>query len=184
MPDERRSREGYLVMADIAGYTAFFTGTELEHASGIIEELTTPIRDRLAPPLRFVKLEGDAVFCYADAFAFEDGERLLELLEVCYCDFSDRLFDMARTSTCGCAACAAIDMLDLKFVAHFGAFMVQDQAGVEDLAGPESDHGEVEGHDEHGHAHTAPGRPALGNPPGFHGALGVPPVVGVQPVRA
>ena len=137
MPDESRSCEGYLVMADIAGYTAFFAGTELEHAHGIIEELTTLIRDRLTPPLRFVKLEGDAVFCYAEAFAFDDGERLLELLEVCYCDFSDRLFDMARSSTCGCAACASIDTLDLKFVAHYGTYMVQQLAGTQDLAGPD-----------------------------------------------
>lgn len=137
MPDESGPREGYLVMADIAGYTAFFAGTELEHAQGIIEELTRLIRERLVPPLRFVKLEGDAVFCYADSFAFDDGERLLELIEVCYRDFSDRLFDMARSSTCGCDACAAIDTLDLKFVVHYGAFIVQQDAGVEDLAGPD-----------------------------------------------
>ncbi len=137
MPDESRPREGYLVMADIVGYTAFFAGTELEHANGIIEELKALIQDRLVPPLRFVKLEGDAVFCYADAFAFDDGERLLELLEVCYCDFADRLFDMARSSTCGCAACASIDTLDLRFVAHYGTYMVQQLAGTQDLAGPD-----------------------------------------------
>ena len=137
MPDESRRHEGYLVVADISGYTSFFAGTELEHASGIIKELTTLIHDRLVPPLRFVKLEGDAVFCYADAFAFDDGERLLEVLEVCYCDFSDCLFDMARSSTCGCAACASIDTLDLKFVSHYGTFMVQELAGVQDLAGPD-----------------------------------------------
>ena len=137
MPNESSRREGYLVLADISGYTAFLTGTELEHAQGIIEELTTLIHDRLVPPLHFVKLEGDAVFCYADGFEFNDGERLLEVLEVCYCDFADRLFDMARSSTCGCAACAAIDTLDLKFVAHFGTYMVQQLAGVQDLAGPD-----------------------------------------------
>lgn len=137
MADENRPREGYLVMADIVGYTAFFAGTELEHANGIIEELKALIQDRLVPPLRFVKLEGDAVFCYADAFTFDDGERLMELLEVCYCDFADRLFDMARSSTCGCAACASIDTLDLKFVAHYGTYLVQEFAGAQDLAGPD-----------------------------------------------
>ena len=63
--DDSRAREGYLLLADISGYTAFLTGTELEHAQEIIRELTTLIRERLAPPMRFVKLEGDAVFCYA-----------------------------------------------------------------------------------------------------------------------
>ena len=90
MADEQRARQGYLVLADISGYTAFLTGTELEHAQAIIHELTTLIRERLAPPLRFVKLEGDAVFCYADEAAFPDGERLVELLEACYFEYSNR----------------------------------------------------------------------------------------------
>ena len=137
MPNEGGPREGYLVVADIAGYTAFFTGTELEHAQGILEELTTLIKNALAPPLRFVKLEGDAILCCADGSTFADGERLLELLEVCYRDFSDRLFDMARAATCPCAACASMGSLDLKFVSHYGTYMVQRVEGVEDIAGPD-----------------------------------------------
>lgn len=137
MADEHRSRQGYLVLADISGYTAFLTGSELEHAQAIIHELTTLIRERLAPPLRFVKLEGDAVFCYADASAFGDGERLAELLEACYFDFSNRLVDMVRATTCRCTACASMDTLDLKFVAHFGTYVIQPSGGVDDLAGPD-----------------------------------------------
>ena len=137
MPDHHRSRSGYLILADISGYTAFFAGTELEHAQAIIHELTTLIRERLAPPLRFVKLEGDAVFCYADDAAFPDGERLAELLEACYFDFSNRLLDMVRTTTCPCAACATMNALDLKFAAHFGAYVVQNSGGDDDLAGPD-----------------------------------------------
>jgi Protein of unknown function (DUF2652) len=135
MTAEYRSRQGYLVVADISGYTTFLTGTELEHAQAIIHELTTLIQTRLAPPLRFVKREGDAVFCYADLAALPDGERLMELLEVCYFDFSNRLLDMARATTCRCNACAAIDGLDLKFVAHYGAFVVEKNDGAADLVG-------------------------------------------------
>lgn len=137
MQDLPRSREGYLVMADIAGYTSFLVGTELEHAQSIIEELTAVIRQRLAPPLRFVKLEGDAVFCYADGRTFADGEHLIELLEVCYFDFSNLLFNMARATTCRCAACASIDSLDLKFIAHYGTFIKQRGEATDDLAGPD-----------------------------------------------
>jgi hypothetical protein len=135
--DEHQSRNGYLVLADISGYTAFLTGTELEHAQAIIHELTTLMRERLAPPLRFVKLEGDAVFCYADDAAFADGERLAELLEACYFDFSNRLVDMVRATTCRCTACASMGSLDLKFIAHFGTYVVQRSRGVDDLAGPD-----------------------------------------------
>ena len=135
MTAEYRSQQGYLVVADISGYTTFLTGTELEHAQAIVHELTTLIRTRLVPPLHFVKREGDAVFCYADDAALPDGERLVELLEVCYFDFSNRLLDMARATTCRCNACAAIDGLDLKFVAHYGAFVVEQSDGAADLVG-------------------------------------------------
>jgi hypothetical protein len=136
-PGDHGARQGYLLLADISGYTAFFTGTELEHAQAIIHELTTLIRQRLAPPMRFVKLEGDAVFCYAEAEMFREGERLVELIEACYFDFSNRLLDMTRATTCRCNACAAIPTLDLKFIAHYGTFVVERDAGREDLAGPD-----------------------------------------------
>jgi PDZ domain len=42
--ERRGTRQGYLLLADISGYTAFLTGTELEHAHGIVNELTTLIR--------------------------------------------------------------------------------------------------------------------------------------------
>jgi hypothetical protein len=137
VPGDQRTRQGYLLLADISGYTAFLTGTELEHAHGIINELTKLIRERLAPPMRFVKLEGDAVFCYADAESFKDGERFVELLEACYFEFSNRLLDMTRSTTCRCEACAAIGSLDLKFVTHYGSFVVERDGEREDLAGPD-----------------------------------------------
>ncbi len=134
---DQRTRQGYLLLADISGYTAFLAGTELEHANAIVHELTTLIRERLSPPMRFVKLEGDAVFCYADETSFEEGERLIELIESCYFDFSNRLLDMERGTTCRCAACASIGSLDLKFVAHYGTYVVDSDGDREDLAGPD-----------------------------------------------
>jgi hypothetical protein len=135
--DVASTRKGYLLLADISGYTAFLTGTELTHAHEIIHELTTLIRSRLVPPMRFVKLEGDAVFCYADEPAFREGERLVELIEACYFGFANRLADMTRATTCRCTACAGIGSLDLKFVAHFGEYVVQQDSRGEDLAGPD-----------------------------------------------
>jgi hypothetical protein len=128
-------RSGYLVLADISGYTKFLAGTELEHAHGILSELTAHIRGALAPPLRFVKLEGDCVFCYAPEDAFGSAERVVELVEVCYLEFSDRLLDMERATKCTCAACASIRTLDLKFIVHSGSFVVARDGGAEDLTG-------------------------------------------------
>jgi len=134
---DQQVRKGYLLLGDISGYTAFLTGTELAHANAIVRELTTLVRQRLSPPMRFLKLEGDAVFCHADEKSFEDGERLIELIETCYFDFSNRLLDMKRETTCLCAACAALGSLDLKFVAHYGTYEVESEDDWEDLAGPD-----------------------------------------------
>ena len=137
MHDDHRISQGYLLLADISGYTAFLTGTELEHAHAIVHELTSLIRERLAPPMRFVKLEGDAVFCYADHSTFRDGERFIELIEACYFDFSNRLVDMTRSTTCPCDACTAIGSLGLKFIGHYGSYVIEHEADREDLAGPD-----------------------------------------------
>src|SRR3989441_10097825 len=130
-------QEGYLLLADIPGYTEFLTGPELEHSHETMRELTALIRQRLAPPMRFVKLEGDAVFCYADGATFRDGERLVELIEACYFDFSNHLLDMARATTCRCKACAPIGSLGLKVIAHYGSFVIERDEGQDDLAGPD-----------------------------------------------
>lgn len=121
----RAREQGYLVIADISGYTSFLTSTELEHAHGIVAELTQVVITRLGEPLRFVELEGDAVFAYAPAAAFADAERLLDMIEGCYVAFQLRLEEMRRATTCTCSACSLISALDLKFVAHLGSYIQQ-----------------------------------------------------------
>ena len=134
---ESRVRRGYLVLADISGYTAFLTGNELEHANAIIEELSREIVASLGQALRVVKLEGDAVFCYALEEAFASPERILEAMEACYCRFADHQLDMQRQTTCTCSACSEISTLDLKLLAHYGEFVQQRIGQAEDLAGPD-----------------------------------------------
>jgi len=124
-PGDRPREEGYLVLADITGYTSFLTRTELEHAHGIVAELTTLVIARLAAPLRFVELEGDAVFAYAPAAAFDDAERLIDMMEACYVAFRLRLEEMRLATTCTCTACALMGGLDLKFIGHLGSFVLQ-----------------------------------------------------------
>jgi hypothetical protein len=121
----RAREQGYLVIADISGYTSFLTRTELEHAHGIVGELTALVIARLGEPLRFVELEGDAVFAYAPVAAFADAERLLDMIEGCYVAFQLRLEEIRRATTCTCLACELIGALDLKFVAHLGSFVLQ-----------------------------------------------------------
>jgi hypothetical protein len=136
MPPEGPQR-GFLAIADISGYTALLTGTELEHAQGIIEDLCHAIHRALVPPLTLVKLEGDALFCYALAARFPVADRILETVEACYARFLARIEEMERRTTCTCAACASIGTLDLKFVLHVGDFLIRQIGGASDLAGPD-----------------------------------------------
>jgi uncharacterized protein YndB with AHSA1/START domain len=132
---ESRVRQGYLIIGDISGYTAFFAETELAHAQEIMEELIKIVLRHVKPPFNFVKLEGDAVFFYADGAAFLDGSRVIEAIEACYFDFSDHLVNSHRSTTCQCNACRAMPTLDLKFFVHYGEYVIQKMAGVHtDLA--------------------------------------------------
>ena len=118
-------QKGYLVIADISGYTSFLVQSELEHAHEILSELTNLIIEKLSAPLRFIELEGDAVFVFAPEVAFEDSERLIDIIEVCYFEFRIRQRQMIINSTCQCNACKSIKDLDLKCVLHFGSFIIQ-----------------------------------------------------------
>ena len=127
---------GFFIIADISGYTGFVTGTELEHAQSIVEELTKLILDHIQSPMKVVKLEGDAVFYYVPAKMLPDAERLLEHIESCYYDFIGQILKIKRLTSCQCRACASMHTLDLKFFAHYGDYMIQKVPGTaEDIVG-------------------------------------------------
>ena len=132
---ETTTQHGYLVLADISGYTSYVAGTELEHSQEVLSELLELLLHRLTPTLTLSKLEGDAVFAYAPEARFTRGEALLELIEATYVAFKDRVEGIHRRTTCTCNACRAIPTLDLKFMAHHGAFIIQTVAGIHELVG-------------------------------------------------
>jgi uncharacterized protein YndB with AHSA1/START domain len=121
--------QGYLVLADVTGYTGFLAAIELEHANGILTDLIRQALDGLSPPLELAGVEGDAVFVHGPADVVSRGETLLEVIESTYAGFRRRQEVMAARTTCECAACRRIDTLDLKFVTHFGSFAWQELAG-------------------------------------------------------
>jgi len=128
-------QHGYLLLADISGYTSYLAGVELDHAQGILTDLLEVIVGRLRSLMTIGKLEGDAVFAYVDEAQVGRGETLLELVEATYFDFRDRREAVKRRTTCTCAACRAIPTLDLKFITHHGAYMLQNIAGISELVG-------------------------------------------------
>jgi len=71
-------QRGYLVIADISGYTAFLAGSELTHANEIMGDLTSCVVDNLRAPIHVVKFEGDAVFAYAPEPAISEEAQMME----------------------------------------------------------------------------------------------------------
>lgn len=129
------SEHGYLVLADISGFTPYMAGVELEHARDILATLLELIIGRFRPVLALAKIDGDAVLAYAPEGAIKRGETLLEILETTYTDFRDDVERMARNSTCDCQACQTVTSLDLKFLAHFGEYLGHELAGEFELLG-------------------------------------------------
>ncbi|HEX8992178.1 MAG TPA: DUF2652 domain-containing protein [Anaerolineales bacterium] len=126
---------GYLVLADISGYTFFLSQTELDHAHEILTDLIETVLKRFKPLLTIHKLEGDAVFAYVSDAHLLRGETLLELVEGTYVDFRERMKNVRRHTTCTCRACQSIPLLDLKFIVHHGDFVRQSIGGTPELAG-------------------------------------------------
>src|SRR5262245_941894 len=96
------TQHGYLVLADISGYTSYLAGVELDHAHEILTDLLTAIVNRFKTLLTISKLEGDAVFAYTPEAKLSRGETLLELVESTYGVFHDRIQSSHRQTTCQC----------------------------------------------------------------------------------
>lgn len=129
------TQHGYLVIADISGYTSFVAKTELEHAQAILSELLELLLSRFQPIMTIHKLEGDAVFAYSPDEVFVRGETLVDFIESIYIAFRDKQFSMKRATTCTCNACRNIPSLDLKFFLHCGEFFQQKVANIKELVG-------------------------------------------------
>ena len=132
---ERKTQTGYLVLADISGYTSFVAQTEIEHADMALAFLLETIVEKLSSLLTICQLEGDAVFAYIEESRLEEANSLLELIDQTYLAFRDKALTLYRGATCPCRACRALPTLDLKFMVHHGEYLIQNVAGVSHLLG-------------------------------------------------
>ena len=122
------------LIADISGYTGYLADVELDHAQDILADLIGAVVTALRPNFRLAKLEGDAAFTFMTAETV-DGSMLLDTIERCYFGFRRRRRDVRQATSCECNACARIPDLDLKFVVHHGAAILQKVAGRQELLG-------------------------------------------------
>jgi uncharacterized protein YndB with AHSA1/START domain len=127
---------GFLIIADLTGYTAYLSGSEIEHAPAIAGDLLETIVGRLEPPFRLAKFEGDAAFLFVED-GRADGSLLLDAIEASYLAFRRRLRSIDQATSCDCNSCRLAPRLDLKLFVHHGAFVAGRIAGRDELAGPD-----------------------------------------------
>lgn len=132
-----KSEDGYLILADVSGYTAYLTEAEQEHAGPIIISLLSSVIDNAVAPLVLSNLEGDAIFLRAPADGFVGGQTFLEVIENIYFAFTELREQMIANTSCSCRACSKIPELDLKVIIHKGTFQILELAGRQELSGPD-----------------------------------------------
>lgn len=137
MSEDIRAEVGFLVLADISGFTAFVTASELEHGAWVTGQLLEAVMRGLAPPLEIQELEGDAVFALGPDRLVPDGSALPPALAAAVGAFKERQRRMARENDCACSACSVIAALDLKLIVHHGRFARQRVGGRARVAGPD-----------------------------------------------
>jgi len=129
------TEDGVLVLADISGFTAFVTATEIEHGPPIIADLLGEVMRQLSPPLEIQEVEGDAVFALGPDRALAPPVMLLDVLDGAFAAFRARQLELEADQSCSCNACRSVSSLDLKIVAHHGRFLRQMVGGLGQVAG-------------------------------------------------
>lgn len=127
---------GYLLLADLTGYTSYLAKGELAHAPVIAGDLLETIVGRLEPPFRLAKFEGDAAFLFVEDER-ADASLLLDSIEASYVAFRRRLRSIEAATACDCNACSLAPRLDLKYFVHHGQYLRSGIAGRDELAGRE-----------------------------------------------
>ena len=130
-----KAEKGFLVVADISGYTRFLAETELEHANGIVKDLFDSMIPTFKNSVTISKFMGDAIFGHAKNIAYEKSQFMIDFAKRVYNNFSDKKDIIKINTDCTCNACKHMDELDLKIFIHHGEYMVQKINDSEELLG-------------------------------------------------
>jgi uncharacterized protein YndB with AHSA1/START domain len=123
------AHSGYLLLADVSGYTAFLTQSEQDRAHDILRLLFGELVAGVPAPFRVAEIEGDAVFAYALDEDGPVGGGVLDVAERVYFTFHAKRDHLERNTSCGCIACHQFPALDLKVIIHHGEFILQSPHG-------------------------------------------------------
>ena len=129
------TQHGFLVLADISGFTAFVTATELEHGPPIIAELLEEVIRRISPPLEIEGIEGDAVFALGVHGQVLPPASLLDVMQAGFAGFREKQRQLEADESCSCNACRGVGRLRLKAIGHYGTYLAQTVGGHAQTAG-------------------------------------------------
>jgi len=129
------THNGYLLIADISGYTAFLTSSEQDHANPILHSLLSTLVEQVGEPLQFWRMDGDAVLAYSTGEQFPSGETFLTICENLYNSFATLQRDIVANTSCPCRACSNVGNLDLKILVHYGSFEEMKFGPMTDISG-------------------------------------------------
>ena len=143
--------KGYLLIADISGYTDFirlhslrekpivgpFAARMFEsHAEIIISDLLEAVIEAMEPVMQLNKLEGDAAFFYCDEMSkISQADQIIGAMQNAQSAFQKKASELLFVEACGCEACTQAKNLRLKMVVHSGAYMHKRTRNFEELAG-------------------------------------------------
>ena len=128
-------KNGFFIITDINGYTAYLSKSELDHAHEILQSLYDAQISTIEPPLVISNFQGDAILIYVPEDTFLQKQVLVETIERIYFAFTRKRELMEFNTTCSCNACKNISGLDLKIFVHYGQYLLQKLAGREELVG-------------------------------------------------
>ncbi len=136
-----KAKKVALVIVDISGYTHFIRTQKMSalHAEEIIFELLEAVIDKAEHPLTLNKLEGDALFLYAEVQEKETAKAARDVAKQVQ-GFFNAFYKRAKALTeeraeCGCNACQRVHDLRLKVLLHFGEAIFRQIRQFEELAG-------------------------------------------------
>lgn len=146
-PTGASASEGYLLLADISGYTGFLASVEEAHdvdfSGGIpagytvLGQLLDSVVEGVEPEFGVAKLEGDAVFATAPADALDgQGNAVVSHLQEVHRAFRARRAEAKTASDHQCTACPVVGSLDLKMVLHRGRVVRQTVGSRTEILGP------------------------------------------------
>ncbi|GAB4165486.1 MAG: hypothetical protein Kow00107_11220 [Planctomycetota bacterium] len=139
-----RQFKSILLICDISGYTSFMLTNRmsLRHAQLVISDLMQAVISEVEIPLRISKLEGDALFLFAERpeapelwekVRSDVSNKLISFFRV----FSRRVDELSKSTMCSCGACANIESLRMKAVMHYGEVLMYELKGFCELSGPD-----------------------------------------------